>query len=166
VLGGGLKWKAVQIPPNESQFLETRKLNTEQVARIWRVPPHMIGAISDHASQGGGKGLEEQGIGYAVFTLGAYLFRLEAALSSTKISPRGQYAKFNVGGLLRGNTRDRYAAYAIARQWGWLSVNDIRALEDLAPIDDGDAYLQPLNMVDAQKALEVLLNDTNTGGVA
>lgn len=165
VLSGGLKWRQVQISPNESQFLETRKLNTAQVARIWRVPPHRIGDLSDHASQGGGKGLEEQGIGYVVFTCGPYLTRIEAALSSRKVcDPReGRYSKFNVGALLRGNTRDRYVSYAVGRQWGWLSVNDIRALEDMPPIEGGDVYLQPLNMIDAEKALQVLI-DPNPGG--
>lgn len=165
-LGGGLKWKAVQIAPNESQFLETRKLNTEQVCRIWRVPPHMVGSITDNASQGGGKGIQAQRMGYVVHTLGPYLTRIERALSSTKISPRGQYVKFNVSGLLRGDTPERFACYAIARQWGWMSVNDIRRLEDLPPIDEGgDVYLQPINMVDAEKALQVLLDNQN-GAVA
>lgn len=160
--GGGLKWKSIQISPNESQFLETRKLNTEQIARIWRVPPHMIGDISNHASQGGGKGIEDQAIGYVVHTLGPYMTRIERALSSRKISPQGQYCKFNVGALLRGDTVNRYTSYAIARQWGWMSVNDIRRLEDQEPLDEGgDVYLQPLNMIDAEKALQVLLDNVN-----
>lgn len=160
--GGGLKWQQTQISPNESQFLETRKLNTEQIARIWRVPPHMIGDISNHASQGGGKGIEDQAIGYVVHTLGPYMTRIERALSSKKISPQGQYAKFNVGALLRGDTVNRYTSYAIARQWGWMSVNDIRRLEDQEPLEKGgDTYLQPLNMIDAEKALQVLLDNAN-----
>lgn len=163
--GGGLKWTSTQISPNESQFLETRKLNTEQVARIWRVPPHMIGNISNHASQGGGKGIEDQAIGYVVHTLGPYMTRIERALSSKKVSPQGQYAKFNVGALLRGDTVNRYTSYAIARQWGWMSVNDIRRLEDQEPLaEGGDTYLQPLNMVDAQKALQVLIDNANNTG--
>lgn len=160
-LGGGLKWEQIQISPNESQFLETRKMNTAAVARIWRIPPHMIGDIAEHASQGGGKGIEDQAIGYVVHTLGAYTTRIERALSSKKISPAGQYARFNVGALLRGDTVNRYTSYAIARQWGWLSVNDIRRLEDMLPIEGGDTYLQPLNMIDAEKALQVLLDNVN-----
>lgn len=161
-LGGGLQWKQVSINPNESQFLETRKLNTAQVARIWRVPPHMIGDIAEHASQGGGKGIEDQAIGYVVHTLGPYMTRIERALSSQKISPQGQYVKFNVGALLRGDTVNRYTSYAIARQWGWMSVNDIRRLEDMEPLTEGgDVYLQPLNMIDAEKALQVLIDNAN-----
>lgn len=153
VLSGGLKWRAVTISPEESQFLESRKLNTSQIARIWRVPPHMIGDVERATSWG--SGIEEQGIGYVVFTLGPYLHRMEQAMS--RLTPRGQYVKFNIGGLLRGNARDRFTSYAIGRQWGWLSVNDIRRLEDQPPIDGGDVYLQPLNMIDAEEALKVLL---------
>lgn len=165
--GGGLKWKQISINPDESQFLETRKHNIDEVASIWRVPPHMIGSISQHASQGGGKGIEDQAIGYVVHTLGPYLTRIERALSSKKVSPSGQYVKFNVGALLRGDTVNRYTAYAIARQWGWMSVNDIRRLEDMTPLDDGgDTYLQPLNMIDAEKALQVLIDNANNQGSA
>lgn len=144
-LSGGLKWKAITITPNESQFLESRKLNTSQIARIWRIAPHLIGDVEKNTSWG--TGIEEQGIGFVTFTLGPYLNRIEAAL--TRLMPAPEYAKFNVGALLRGNTKDRYFSYAIARQWGWLSVNDIRRLEDEPPVPGGDTYLQPLNMVDA-----------------
>jgi HK97 family phage portal protein len=161
VLSNGLKWKPVTLTPNESQFLESRNLNTTMTCRIWRVPPHMVQHITDHASQGGGKGLEEQGIGYVVYTLGPYLTRFEAAFA--RQMPRPQYMKFKVGALLRGNTRDRFTSYAIGRQWGWLSVNDIRALEDLPPVDGGDVYLQPMNMVDAEAALKVLLTGDKSG---
>jgi HK97 family phage portal protein len=152
VLSGGFKWKAITITPNESQFLETRRYNTSQTARLYRVPPHMIGDVEKSTSWG--SGLEEQGIGYVVFTLGSHLSRLETAWS--RQLPRSQYMRFNVGALLRGNTKDRYLSYAVARQWGWLSVNDIRRLEDLPPVVDGDVYLQPLNMIDAGEALKAL----------
>lgn len=154
VLSGGLKWRPITITPNESQFLETRGFNTNQIARLFRVPPHMIGELDKTTSWG--KGIEEQGIGYVVYTLGPSLVRYEAAF--TRVLPRPQYLKFSVGALLRGNTKDRYLSYAIGRQWGWLSVNDIRALEDLPPVEGGDTYLQPLNMIDAQEALKVLLS--------
>lgn len=160
VLTGGLKWRPITITPNESQFLETRKLNTSQIARIWRVPPHMIGDLEKSSSWG--SGIEEQSIGYVVHTLAPYLVRIETALS--RLTPVGRYVKFKVAALLRGNTRDRYLAYAIGRQWGWLSVNDIRELEDLPPVEGGDTYLQPLNMIDAEQALKVLLSNPSGGG--
>ena len=76
------------------------------------------------------------------------------------------YIEFNVSGLLRGDQASRYAAYAVARQWGWLSVNDIRRLENLPPIAGGDTYLQPLNMVDAAKPLPDQMPKANPKAVA
>lgn len=160
VLFGGLTWKQIQITPNESQFLETRQFQTSQIARLFRVPPHMIGDVEKSTSWG--SGIEEQGIGFVVYTLGPWLTRFEQAL--TALLPRDQFARFNVAALLRGNAKDRNLSYAVGRQWGWLSVNDIRALENLAPVEGGDVYLQPLNMIDAKDALEVLLAKTTPQG--
>lgn len=160
VLFGGLSWKQIQITPEESQFLETRQFQTSQIARLFRVPPHMIGSIEKSTSWG--SGIEEQGIGFVVYTLGPWLTRFEQGLSA--LLPRDQFARFNVSALLRGNAKDRFLSYAVGRQWGWLSVNDIRALEDLAPVEGGDVYLQPLNMIDAKEALEVLLAKTTPQG--
>lgn len=160
VLSGGLKWRPVTITPNDSQFLETKKYNSYQINKLFRMPNHMVGDTEKSSSFG--KGLEEMGIGYVVYTLGPDLTRFEAAF--TRQLPRPQYMKFNVSALLRGNTRDRFTSYAIGRQWGWLSVNDIRELEDLPPVEGGETYLQPLNMIDAQEALKVLLKPTPGGG--
>lgn len=162
VLMGGLKWKQITITPEESQFLETRQFQTSQIARLHRVPPHMIGDVERSTSWG--SGIEEQGIGFVVYTLGPWLCRFEQGLSA--LLPRGQFAKFNVSALLRGNAKDRFLAYAIGRQWGWLCVDDIRALEDLTPLPDGagQTYLQPLNMVDASQALDLLLSKVPSQG--
>lgn len=162
VLFGGLSWKQIQITPEESQFLETRQFQTSQIARLFRVPPHMIGSIEKSTSWG--SGIEEQGIGFVVYTLGPWLARFEQAL--TALLPSDHFARFNVSALLRGNAKDRYLAYAIGRQWGWFCVDDIRALEDLPPLPDGagQTYLQPLNMIDAKEALEVLLAKTTPQG--
>jgi HK97 family phage portal protein len=149
LLSGGLKWKPITITPEESQFLQSRGLNTAQIARIWRIMPHMIGDTERSTSWG--SGLEEMSIGHVVHTIAPYLVRIETAF--TRLTPVDRIAKFNAAALLRGNTKDRYAAYAVGRQWGWLSVNDIRRLEDLPPIAGGDVYLQPLNMVDASLGL-------------
>lgn len=158
-LTGGVKWEPVTITPEESQFLETMGMNTSRIARMFRVPPHMIGHVEKTTSWG--TGIEEQGISYVVFTLGAHIARFEQAI--TYRLPRPQYLKVNVAALQRGATKDRYLGYAVGRQWGWLSGNDIRRLEDLPPIDGGDTYLQPLNMIDAEQALKILL-DKNAGG--
>lgn len=159
-VGGGLKYKPISIPPNESQFLETRGMNTPAICRLFgRVPPHMIGDVDRSTSWG--TGIENMGIGFVVYTLGPVLTRFERLLSVSM--PRSQYAKFTVTALLRGNTRDRFYAYAVGRQWGWLSVNDIRRLEDLPPIGpEGDVYLQPLAYTDAEAALAALNADKLT----
>lgn len=160
VLGGGLKWRQIQVTPNESQFLETRRYSASEIASLYRIPPHMVGDVEKSTSWG--SGIEEQGIGFVVFTLGPWLTRFEQALSA--LLPRGQQVKFNVSALLRGNAKDRMLAYAVGRQWGWLSVNDIRALEDMQPLTEGgDIYLQPLNMIDAEQALDVLLKKDQGG---
>jgi len=156
-LYGGLEWVQVQVDPDTSQFIETRGLQARQIAKLYRVAPHMVGEISKATSWG--TGLEEQNLGFVVFTLGPWITRVEQVL--TWLLPRGQYVKANVGGLLRGRTKDRYAAYSAARQWGWMSVNEIRELEDMAPIEGGDIYLEPLNMQDAAAAL--LDDDGGTG---
>ena len=156
VLYGGLTWKPISVPPEEAQFIETRRFQSSQIAGgIYRVPGHLVGDTERSTSWG--TGIEEQGIAFVTFTLGPWLSRHEEAMSW--LLPRGQYVKKNVGALLRGKLSERYASYAVGRQWGWLSVNDIRALEDLAPVEDGDVYLQPLNMVDATEALELMSSE-------
>src|SRR5574343_1507287 len=145
VLYGGLKWQPISITPEESQFIETRRFQSGQIAALYRIPPHMVGDVDKTISWG--TGIEEMGLGFVTYSLGPWLTRIEQALSF--LLPRGQYVKANVGALLRGRILDQYQAFATAKQWGWLSTNDIRELIDLVPIDGGDTYLQPLNMVDA-----------------
>ena len=153
VMSGGLKYKPVSIKPNESQFLESRAYNSLQISKLFRVPPQILGDTTKSTSFG--KGLEELGIWYVVYSLQPLFRRIEAEF--TRHLPAGQYFRVNPAGLLRSNIRDRYQSYAVARMWGWLSVNDIRALEDLPPIDGGDIYLQPVNMVDASQALDLIM---------
>lgn len=157
-LYGGLEWHPIQINPDESQFIETRQLQAGQIASLFRNPPHLVGDMTKTTAWG--TGLEELGIGFVVYTLGPWISRFEQAMSF--LLPRGQFAKFNVGALLRGKTSERNAAYAVGRQWGWLSVNDIRQLEDMPPVEGGDIYLQPLNMVEASEALALLMANKET----
>jgi len=142
VLSDGAKWKQMTVAPNEAQFLETRRFQLNEIARLYRVPPHLIADVERSTSWG--TGIEEQAIGFVVYTLRPWITRLERAL--TELIPGSGFVRFNVEGLLRGNTKARFDAYAVARQWGWLSANDIRAYEDLDPITGGDTYLSPLNM--------------------
>ncbi|MFC9966327.1 phage portal protein [Nocardia ignorata] len=143
ILSGGVKWKPISITPEESQFLETRKFQRGEIAMLFGVPPHMIGDTDKSTSWG--SGIEQQSIGFVTYTLRPWLTCIESALSA--LLPRGQFVKFNVSALLRGDTPARYEAYNTGRLGGWLSVNEIRALEDMAPIGpEGDTYIQPMNM--------------------
>jgi len=141
VLTGGMQWKTVTIPPEDAQFIATRGFQTAEVARIYRVPPHMIGDVEKSTSWG--TGIEEQAIGFVVHTLRPWIVRLETAIS--RLLPAGQFLRFNVSGLLRGSQKERYAAYAQGRSWSWLSVNDVLALEDMQPVDGGDERIVPSN---------------------
>lgn len=138
-----LKWRPIAITPNESQFLETRQFQRSEIAMWFRIPPHMIGDTTKTTSWG--TGLEQQSIGFVTYTLRPWLTCIEQALSM--LLPRGQFALFNANGLLRGDVKSRWEAYRIGRDTGVYSVNDLRALENLPPVEGGDGRLQPLNFV-------------------
>ena len=141
VMSGGMKWTPISITPNESQFLETREFQRSEIAMWFRIPPHMIGDTAKSTSWG--TGIEQQSIGFATYTLRPWLTCIEQALG--KYIPRGQFIKFNIDGLLRGDVKARWEAYRLGREAGVYSVNDIRAMEDLPPVEDGDGRLQPMN---------------------
>ena len=142
----GIEYKAPEVQSNkESQFLESKKENDLDLARIWNMPPHKVG-ILDRATF---SNIEQQSLEFVTDTLMIWLVLWEQAIKRDLIFEEDIYCEFNVAGLLRGDLKARYEAYAIARNWGWLSVNDIRKLENSNPIDDGDIYLQPLNMQEA-----------------
>ena len=143
VLDAGAKFQQLSIPPEDAQFIETRRFQIAEVARIFGIPPHML--MDTERSTSWGTGIEQQGIGFVVYTLRPWLTRVEQRLTQI-LRPAAVYAKYSVEGLLRGDTQARYAAYAVARQWGWMSVNEIRRLEDMPPVSGGDERLQPLNM--------------------
>jgi HK97 family phage portal protein len=142
VMTGGLKYRPITITPNESQFLETRKFQRGEIAMLYGIPPHMIGDTDKSTSWG--TGIEQQSIGFVRYTLRPWLTCIEQAFST--LLPRGQYVRFNVEALLRGATLERYMSYVHARNAGWLNVNEIRAKEDLGPVEGGEQYIQPLNM--------------------
>ncbi|OAS21146.1 phage portal protein [Paenibacillus oryzisoli] len=146
LLEEGLKFEKNTIPPNDAQFLETRKFQLTDIARIFRVPPHMVGDLERATFSN----IEQQDLFFVKHTILPYLRRWEQAVHNTCIPEELQhvyYAEHNVEGLLRGDVASRYKSYSIGRQWGWLSVNDIRFLENLNKVEDGDEYLKPLNMV-------------------
>lgn len=142
VLGSGTNFTPISVNPSDAQFIETQKFSVAQIARIFGVPPHLL--MDTEKSTSWGTGIEQQSIGFVTYTLRPWLIRVEQRLS--RLLPQPQYVKFAVEGLLRGDTKARYESYAVGRNWGWLSVNDIRRLEDMSPVDGGESYLQPLNM--------------------
>jgi len=154
VLTGGMKWQAIGVTPEESQFLATRAYTRQDIAQLFRVPLHMISIMDKSTSWG--TGIEEQTLGFLTFTLMPWIIRLESML--TEMLPRGQFAKFNVASLLRGRLLDRYDAYLKGRTGGWLSINDILRLEDMAPIaaPEGDDHIQPLNMAPISMIEDIL----------
>lgn len=156
ILEEGMKFNALLMPLDDAQYIETAKLSREEIAGIFRMPPHMIGAL-DRATF---SNIEQQSLEFAVYTLTPYLVKWEKALAETLLLPSMQdefYFRFNMDALLRGDMKSRYEAYAQARQWGWLSANDILDLEDRNAIENGDIYLQPMNMIPAGTPVETYL---------
>ncbi len=147
VLSGGATWKQISIPNDHAQFIETRKFSVAEIARWYRVPPHLIGDVERSTSWG--TGIEEQNLAFVTYSLRPWLVRLEQAASV--LMPSKAFIKFNLEGLLRARTLERYQAYASARQAGWLSVDEIREKEDRAPLPDGagQIFLEPVNMAPA-----------------
>lgn len=130
------------MPPEDAQFIESRRFQIAEVARIFGVPPHMLMDTTNSTSWG--TGIEQQSIGFVVYTLRPWLVRFEQRLS--RLLPNPQYVRFTVEGLLRGDTAQRAAFYKQMWDIGVFSTNDIRRLEELPPVDNGDVRYRPLNM--------------------
>ena len=143
VLEEGMKYTPISIPNNEAQFLETRKFQLEEIARLYRVPLHLIGDL-EHATF---SNIEQQSLEFVKYTLDPWIVRWEQSMQKALLSDseKGTYfIKFNVEGLLRGDYASRMQGYATARQNGWMNANDIRELEDMNQIPDelgGNLYL-------------------------
>lgn len=144
VLYGGAEWVQLTIPNDAAQFLETRKYQLADIARIYRTPSHKINDL-EHATF---SNIEHQAIEWVVDGILPTVTRLEAQVVAAGLLEQGHRLKFNLGALLRGDTKTRYEAYAMGIQWGWLCPDDVRELEDLNPLPDGvgSTYLRPLNM--------------------
>jgi HK97 family phage portal protein len=146
VLEQGSKYTPTTVENNKAQFIETRKADDIEIARIWNVPPHRIKSLADATYSN----IEQQSIEYIVHSLQPWFRLVETSIKSNLIGMDNNiFAEFNILGLLRGDIKARFEAYSKARNWGWMSVNDIRKLERMNPIEDGDIYLQPLNMQEA-----------------
>lgn len=154
VLEEGMKFNPISINPHEAQFLETRKFQVNEICRIFRVPPHMIADLEKSSFNN----IEQQSLDFVTNTIRPWLVRIEQTIFQqlfTETEQEKYFVKFNVDGLLRGDFQSRMNGYAVGRQNGWLSANDIRELEDLNRIpaeEGGDRYLCNGNMVDIQNA--------------
>ena len=143
VLEEGMKYQQIGIPPEEAQFLETRKFQINEIARLYRIPPHMVGDLDKSSFSN----IEQQSLEFVKYTLDPWVIRWEQSLQRSLILPgeKGKYfIKLNVDGLLRGDYQSRMNGYAVGRQNGWFSANDIREMENLNPIPDeegGNLYL-------------------------
>ena len=148
VLEEGMKFQAIGIPPEQAQFLETRKFQINEIARIFRVPPHMVGDLEKSSFSN----IEQQSLEFVKYTLDPWVVRWEQSLQQSLILPSEKsslFIKFNLDGLLRGDYQSRMNGYAVGRQNGWMSANDIRELEDMnrIPVEEGgDLYLVNGNM--------------------
>lgn len=143
VLEEGMKYQQIGIPPEEAQFLETRKFQINEIARLFRIPPHMVGDLEKSSFSN----IEQQSLEFVKYTLDPWVIRWEQALKKSLFLPEEKkefFIKLNVDGLLRGDYQSRMNGYAIGRQNGWLSTNDIREMEDMNPLQEeegGNLYL-------------------------
>jgi HK97 family phage portal protein len=131
VLDNGAKYKPITIAPEESQFIQTQQLNTAAIARIFGVPAEMIGG--DPTGSHTYTSTEQRSTEFVRYTLRPWLHRLETAIGA--LLPRDQYVKFNAGALLRATTLERYQAHEIALRAGFLTVDEVRELEDRPPLE-------------------------------
>lgn len=143
LLEEGMEWQQLGLSMKDAEFLDTFKWSVPEIARFFRVPLHKIQDLTRSTNNN----IEQQSVEYVTDAVRPWAERWEGSIRRDLIiAPRRFFAEHNLEGLLRGDIETRYAAYAVARQWGWLSVNDIRAKENLNPIEGGDDYLVPLNM--------------------
>ena len=166
VLEEGMKYTPISISPEQAQFLETRKFQINEIARIFRVPPHMVGDLEKSSFSN----IEQQSLEFVKYTLDPWVIRWEQSIQRSLLNQDEKsryFVKFNLEGLLRGDYQSRMNGYAIGRQNGWMSANDIRELEnlDLIPEEEGgNLYLINGNMLPMRSAGAFANTTTNDNG--
>ena len=154
LLEGGMKFTPHTINPVDAQLLESKSFQAEDICRIYRVPQHLIQLLGHSTNNN----IEHQSLEFVMYTMLPIFKRWEENINMQLLSEQqrtaGYYVEFKLDSLLRGDVVSRSTAYAQGRQWGWLSVNDIRKLENMSAIPNGDIYMQPLNMGEAGKIQE------------
>jgi hypothetical protein len=144
ILEEGMKLHEIGIPPEDAQFLETRKFQVREIARWFGVPPHKIGDLE----QATFSNIEHQSIEFVQDAIHHWLVRWEQSIKLNLLLPSERnryYAEHLIDGLLRGDTKSRYEAYGVGKQWGWLTTNDIRKMENMNSLPDGDRVMVPVN---------------------
>lgn len=154
VLEEGMKYSPISIAPEQAQFLETRKFQIDEIARIFRIPPHMVGDLDKSSFSN----IEQQSLEFVTYTLDPWICRWEQSIARGLFNEQEKkdlFVRFSVDGLLRGDYESRMRGFAVARQNGWMSANDIRELENLDRIPEsegGDLYLINGNMTKLKDA--------------
>ncbi len=145
ILEEGMEFKPIAMSQQDAQFVESRKLTLEDIARIYRIPPPSIGILNDATYSN----INEQARALVKHTLRPWMVRIEQAMNTALLSEDGQqthYIEHNAEGLLRGAIKERYEAYRIGKEWGWLNSNEIRSNENMGSLGaEGDTYRQPMN---------------------
>ena len=158
ILEGGMKWNQVTINPIDAQLLESKYFQIEDICRIYRIPPHLIQDLRKSTNNN----IEHQSLEFVMYTMLPIFKRYEDNINMQLLTPeqrkKGIYAEFKLDSLLRGDSKTRAEAYSIGRLGGWLSVNDIRRLENMPKIPNGDRYLEPLNYDEAGKEKDTAQN--------
>jgi HK97 family phage portal protein len=148
LLEQGLKWESIGVPPDDSQFLQSREFQVIEICRWFNLPPHKLKELAKMNYNS----LEQMNVEFLTDTLRPWLVRWEQQLNRKLLRRQDRdrfFFEHAVEGILRGDLQSRYTSYSIARNWGWLSVNEIREKENLNPVDGGDTYLTPQNMAPA-----------------
>lgn len=145
VLDGGADFKSVSMSAKDAEFIERMKLSNLDVCRVYNVPPSVAG-ITDNATY---SNIDQESRAFVVRCLSPLARRIEQAMNAaflTATSRKALFVEHDLAGLLRGDMKARYEAYRVGREWGWLSPNEIRGLENMSEIEGGGEYLSPLNM--------------------
>jgi hypothetical protein len=147
IMHGGMEFKPISMPNKDAQFLESRQFSIREIARWFRLPPHMLADLQDSSVRAN---IEQQAIEFIVYSLKPWLTRWQQTLNRKLLGEderESLYFEFLLESLLQGDSAAQAAAFSVGRQWGWYSVNEIRRMLNMPPVDGGDIYLQPSNMV-------------------
>ena len=145
ILEMGLDWKPISLSAQDTQFIESKKMTESQICGLFRVPPHLVASMEKMTLNN----IEHMGMSFVNYSLVPLMTRIEHRIQVGLLSEKDRlthYAKFNAGALMRGDLKGRYESYGKGIQWGILSPNDCRELEDENPREGGDIYLTPMNM--------------------